>query len=303
MPKAKNDSLREKCPICPSFGYKVIYPSSVNFGKDLNGRTFSARRFPDRVHGTIVKCNKCGLVRTLEIIDSHQLSALYHNSQFTYNSLIDNLRFSYAKIVQEALRYSKRKNNFLDIGCGNGFMLEEAQKIGFKKVYGIEPSWNAISKAGKSVKSNIKHDILRPGIFNKNSFDVITVFQVFDHIPDPNHFLKICLTLLRPKGVLVLMNHDVESIFARVLGEKSPIIDIEHTYFYSQKTIAKILRKNGYRLLKAYSPSAKISIRYLMRLLPLPNNIKRSIQNSNIKPLDINLTIKLGNICAISTKR
>lgn len=303
MPKTKKEILREKCPVCSSLGYKVVYPSTADFDRDLNTRIFSARRLPDRVHGTIVRCNRCRLVRTYEIIDDRQLSKLYINSRFTYKNLTANLRSSYGRILQEAVEYSKWKNNFLEIGCGNGFMLEEALKIGFKKVSGIEPSHDAISRADKSVRSFIKQDILHQGVYPKNSFDMITAFQVFDHIPDPNHFLEMCLTLLRPNGILVLMNHDVESLSAKVLGERSPIIDIEHTYLYSRKTISKILRNNGYEILKTYSPPAVFSIRYLMRLLPLPQSFKKMAANSKFKLFDTKINVKPGNLCAISIKK
>ncbi|OHA68775.1 MAG: hypothetical protein A3D59_01175 [Candidatus Wildermuthbacteria bacterium RIFCSPHIGHO2_02_FULL_47_17] len=281
----------------------MIYPSTVNFGKDLNAKIFSARRLPDRIHGTIVKCSRCGLVRTYEVIDDSQLSKLYVNSRFTYKNLTNNLRTSYGIILQEAVKYFGRRNSFLEIGCGNGFMLEEALKIGFGKVSGIEPSRDAISRADKRIRSFIKQDILHQGVFPKNSFDMIAAFQVFDHIPNPNHFLKICLTLLRPKGILVLMNHDVESLSARVLGERSPIIDIEHTYLYSQKTIGKILRKNDYKVAKIYNPPAIFSIKYFLRLLPLPQSFKKVVEKSKSKLLDTNIRIKPGNLCAISIKK
>ena len=191
MSEQKKIELRERCALCGHNRYEVIYPSTVDFSKHLNAKIFSARRMPDRIHGTIVRCKKCSLIRTLEIISNDLLSKLYINSRFTYKNLTNNLRTSYGRILLDAIRYTKRKQSFLEIGCGNGFMLDEALKIGFQRVSGIEPSLEAISRAVKTIRPLIKQDILRPGVFRKNSFDVIAVFQVFDHIPDPNSFLKI----------------------------------------------------------------------------------------------------------------
>lgn len=303
MPENKKVELRKKCALCNHVEYEILYPSTVDFGKHLNTEIFSARRLPDRIHGTIVRCKKCGLVRTLEVIDDALLSKLYINSRFTYKNLTNNLRFSYGQILREAIKYSKDRNSFLEIGCGNGFMLDEALKIGFQKVAGIEPSRDAISRAAKTIQPMIKQDVLRPGIYRKNSFDVIAVFQVFDHIPDPNNFLKICLGLLRRGGVLVLMNHDVESFSASVLGERSPIIDIEHTYLYSQKTISKILKKNGYSVSAIYNPFTIFSLRYFLRLLPLQKKLKLAIEKSKSKIFDINIKMKPGNLCAIASKK
>lgn len=303
MPKNKKIELRNKCALCNNSGHEILYPSTVDFDKHLNTEIFSARRLPDRIHGTIVKCKKCGLVRTLEVINDDLLSKLYVNSRFTYKNLTNNLRSSYGEILLEAVKYSKNNGSFLEIGCGNGFMLDEALKIGFQKVAGIEPSLDAISRAPKTIQPMIKQDVLRPGIYRKNSFDVIAVFQVFDHIPDPNNFLKTCFRLLQRGGVLVLMNHDVESFSARVLGERSPIIDIEHTYLYSQKTISKILKINGYSIGAIYNPSTIFSLRYFLRLLPFPKEIKVAIEKSKSKLFDINIKIKPGNLCAIASKK
>lgn len=303
MPKAKKNLFRKKCPICSSEKYNVIYSSTVDFDIDLNTEIFSARRLPDRIHGTIIRCNQCKLVRTLEVIDDQRLSKLYANSRFTYKNLTLNLRSSYGRILHEAMALFSQRKSFLEIGCGNGFMLEEALKIGFKKVSGIEPSRDAILRANKSIAKSIKQDILHPGVYPKGSFDAIAAFQVFDHIPDPNQFLQICFNLLQPSGILILMNHDVTALSARVLGEKSPIIDIEHTYLYSQKTIQKILMKNGFSVIKVYDPPATLSVRYLLRLLPLPVYIKKTIEKSKNSLLNINISIHPGNLAVIAKKK
>ena len=295
------NKIRKRCPLCFGSGYKVVYPSTYNPKIHLNAAIFSARRLPDKIHGTIIKCNKCGLVRTREVVNPSTLNSLYSRSVFTYQNLTDNLRLSYGQVIKDASRFTK-KNDFLEIGCGNGFILAEAQKIGFKRVFGVEPSRDAVNRAKPGIKSRIKVDILKRNLFKENSFDLIAAFQVFDHIPDPNKFLKICRSLLKPGGLLVLMNHDVNALSAKLLGEKSPIFDIEHTFLYSQQTISKMIDLNGLQKVKVYGPKSIFSIHYFIRMLPLPETVKRLVEKSSLQIFDKNIKFNPGNLAIYAKK-
>ena len=289
------------CALCGSKQYRVVYPSTFRADHHLNTAIFSARRIPDRIHGTLVECRRCHLVRTLEIISLKQLQQLYQDSHFTYSHLTDNLRQTYTKILETTLPLLGSKNSFLDIGCGNGFVLEAAQKLGFEKTAGIEPSIDAAKQAKPGIRKRIKVDILRPGLFPAASFDLITAFQVFDHIPNPNSFLKLCHRLLNRTGLL-LMNHDVNALSARILKERSPIYDIEHSFLYNQATIRHMLEKNNFQVQKIYSPTAIFSLGYFLRLLPLPLWFKQWLETANDKLLDVKIKIHPGNLCAIARK-
>lgn len=292
------------CAICGNADSdRILFKKNFSAEKDLNTEIFSARRLPDKIHGTIVKCEKCGLVRSLETIDRKQLNKLYTDSDFTYSNLTQNLRNTYREILKAAGRFVSKKGAFLEIGCGNGFMLEEAKLLGYKKVMGVEPSVDAISYATKSIRNNIVNGILKNNTFPSSKFDLVCLFQVFDHIPDPNEFLEICHKILKPKGVLVLMNHNVRSGSARILGERSPIFDIEHTYLYDQDTIRQILINNQFKVKRVYSPQAIMTIRYITRLLPLPKIVKEYLSGLKFSTLDKTIKFHPGNLCAIAVKK
>lgn len=298
------NKIRKVCPICSNEEYKTVYQSTSNLSKDLNVKIFSARRLPDRVHSTIVKCRRCGLIRSLEIISEDQLNKLYAKSKFTYDNLTDNLENSYIDILNNATsKLNRKKIKILEIGCGNGFLLAKAKEVGYSNIVGLEPSSDAIEKAPKTIQKNIKLGMFVEDIFPTNSFDIICAFQVFDHIPNPNSFLSICYKLLRPGGKIVLMNHDVGSWSAKILGERSPIFDIEHPYLYSFSSIKKILVKNQFKIEKVYSPPAIMTLRYITRLLPIPNWLKKIITGPKFSFLDFNLKIYPGNLCAIAIKK
>jgi SAM-dependent methyltransferase len=278
-----------------------------NFSEsDLTADVFSARRMPDRIHYRIVKCKEDGLIRSSPVVDEKTLSELYGDSKFTYIGETENLIETYLGAIGPVLRTLPRDANILEVGCGNGFLLERLYLMGYKNVYGVEPSRDAVGQASESVRDNIVVDILRHGIFGQKKFQFIFFFQTLDHDRDPNGFLDACYAMLTSDGTVVAFNHDVDSFSARILKEKSPIIDIAHTYLYSRDTIKRIFVQHNFRPVKIYSPANTISVRYLLWLLPVSNKIKTGILDSRSRLvallLRIKLKLRLGNLCIVAKK-
>lgn len=298
--KIKFEKVR--CPICDTYeNSRVLYKKNFS-PKDLNVNIFSARRIPDRIHYQIVKCNTCGLVRSDPVASGKVLDLLYRNSKFTYNNEVDNLKLTYIEALQSCLKKMSAEANILEIGCGNGFVIEELQKMGFNNVYGIEPSLDAKDNAIVRVKSRITTGMFDKNSFDNNKFDLIFTFQTLDHIPDPNTFIKNVTSKLKKNGFFLAFNHDVSSYSSKIFGEKSPIIDIEHTFLYDRKTIIKLFEKFGIIIEKVYSPANIISLKHLIHLLPLPLKIKNRFTKSNSILMNLRFKAKLGNLCIIGQK-
>jgi SAM-dependent methyltransferase len=290
---------------CPNCGYKkyytVLYPENFSPG-DLNKNIFSARRMPDKIHYQLVQCNGCGLVRSTPTINITQLNNLYKKSRLTYDEEIGNLIVTYLHAMQPILQKLPHSAKILEIGCGNGFLVKELHDLGYINTYGIEPSWDAVNKAHQSVKRNLKHSILKRGMFPEETFDFIFFFQTLDHIPCPNGFLKECHRLLKKNGYILSFNHNIDSLASKLFGEHSPIIDIEHTFLYNPDTISLLFKKHGFKVEKVYSPLNYVSIRHIIRLSPIPKNIKNFILHKIATRLKINIKIKLGNLCLVGRK-
>jgi SAM-dependent methyltransferase len=265
---------------------------------------FSARRPPDRVHYRIVRCNACGLVRSDPVADPEVLARLYTHSAFDYSEEVANLRRTYRGYLARLDRYGANKGALLEIGCGNGFFLEEALGWGYLKAQGVEPSRAAIEAASPDVRPNILCDVMRPGLFGAGSFDVICLFQALDHISDPGALLDECLRVLRPGGLALCLNHNVEAMSARLLGERSPIVDIEHTYLYGPGTATRLFTERRFQVREVGGVLNRYSLRYLMRLVPLPGAPKRLLlaflKKSGIGRLP--LIVPLGNLYLIAEK-
>lgn len=291
------------CAICETLGNSdEVYPPTFD-DASFNDRVFSARRLPDRIHYRMVRCRTCGLVRSDPAADQGSLAELYGRSTFDYAAEVPNLRRTYGRYLARAKRYSSGKS-LLEIGCGNGFMLEEALALGYQDVRGVEPSGDAIESAAPSVRDRILRDIMRPGLFKDREFDTACMFQVFDHLPEPGALLDQVRSALRLGGVLLCFNHNIESVSARILGERSPIVDIEHCYLYSPATMSRLMKQHGFDVLESGAATNTLSLRHFLHLTPTPASLKRGIMGAadRIGAGRLALRLRLGNLYTIGRK-
>lgn len=301
------DFIDKKCAICGTLGNSTeLYPARLE-DEAIDAKAFSARRFYDRkIHFRWARCNQCGLLRSDPVLVAHEdLEKLYQESHFTYDAEVENLTNTYGRYLKKASVYNNKKERLLEIGCGNGFFLEEALRQGYSEVFGVEPSREAVAKAPEAIRKNIRMEMFRGDLFQQNFFDVVSIFQTLDHLTDPSMFLKDCFAILKPGGIFLAFNHNAGSWSANILGERSPIIDIEHTYLYDTKTMRTIFERNGFIVHEVHGAFNKISLEYLWTLVPIvPLRIKRAISGflrwSRLGK--IRVWAPLGNLYCIAQK-
>jgi SAM-dependent methyltransferase len=294
-----------RCTICGTEGNAAeIYPANFDFS-DFNPEIFSARRLPDRIHCRMVRCNACGLVRSDPVADATTLGELYRHSTFEYGAEVANLRRTYGRYLDKLDAFGVRKGSLLEIGCGNGFFIEEALTRGFSTVRGVEPSQGAVAKAAPQVRGSIVCDVMRPGLFEQGQFDVICMFQVLDHLPDPGGTLKEVHRVLKPGGFVLILNHNINAISARLLGERSPIIDIEHTYLYDRRTLRLLFIGANFAVQRVGMAWNSYSLEYLWRLFPMSVRTKNAVSRI-LKWTGIGkqtLSVPLGNMWLIASRK
>ncbi len=290
-------NIDTKCPICSTYGNsESIYPSNVNI-ESFNTEVFSARRLPDRQHYQWVRCSTCGLLRSDPILEVN-LTQLYEESTFDYSTEVNGLKKTYLGLVKKAIDNDLSPRSIFEVGGGNGFFLEAAKDFGFKKVAGIEPSHAAINAAREDVKPHLIASMMSNSVLPKNTFQVGAMFHTLDHLQDPIQTLKDCLEALEPGGTFVVAVHNERSWSARLLGERSPIIDVEHTYLYSLSTGIQIFEKAGFTNVRSGSYSNHYSLAYILHLLPISRRFRKLVLGSWVGDLlsKIKIVVPLGNM-------
>ena len=301
------------CAICGKPGTTAqadeqLYPAKVTFD-DLNPDAFTARRHAAKdlgpPHYRIVRCRQCGLVRSDPTAPAAILDRLYRESELTYAPETANLRYTYGRYITKAKKHGSVNQSFLEIGCGDGFMLEEASRLGFRDVTGVEPSTAALQHASVETRPRIRAEMFRPCLFQSQSFDLIALFQTFDHISDPAAALVEFHRLLRPGGRVLFLQHNVKAISACILGERSPIIDIGHTYLYDPATLGSMVRLHRFDPVEQGSVWNRYSIRYLISLMPISPTSKQFLRSwaARVALEGLNISAPLGNMYGIAKKR
>ena len=255
----------------------------------------------DYTHFQIVKCKTCNLVRSDPIIDPELIDNLYEQSDCSYTTEKENepLARTYGRYLENIVNsYDVNRSSYLDIGCSNGFMIEKAIEMGFSNASGIEPSLAAIEHASDKIKARIIPGMFDSSKFENETFDLISFFQTFDHIIEPNEFLQDVRKKLNEKGFVIAINHNIGSISYKFLREKSPIIDIEHTYLYDLTTMRKIFEKNQFKVHKVFPVKNWVTLSRLLELMPInekSKNVLAKIQNG-LGIQNMQLPLYLGNL-------
>ena len=272
----------------------MLYPQTFE-DEDLNAEVFSARRVTEHFHYKIFKCKKTGLIFSGEILSDDVLLKLYAGSKITFNEYTHLIRKDYWRHLKP-FAASLIKERALEIGCSNGFFLEELLEQGYREVFGCEPSLEAKNLAPSRVKENIYSGFFTQGIYPDNFFDLVCSFQTLDHLSEPLDILKTCYNILKPGGHAYFITHDVNGLQARIFGEKSPIIDVEHIYLFNNKTLSMLGEKAGFRTIKTFSVRNTYPLKYWMSHAPIPMkkfflNIAKhtGLENRNI-------SIRAGNL-------
>ncbi len=136
----------------------------------------------------------------------------------------------------------------LDVGCGYGFLLNEMQSRGWD-VKGLEVSKTGRDYTRSKWSFQVYSQPLETLELPENTFDVVTLLYVIEHVFDPLKLLLKINRILKPGG-LVLLRWPHTTPVVRILGPLSSKLDLYHTpyhlYDFSPKTIERILFKTGF---------------------------------------------------------
>ncbi len=297
--------ITKRCLICKDEEkLSELYPRNFK-DEDLTPAVFSARRVTEHWHYRMVRCENCGLVFSAETLADSELFDLYSASQVTFSEHQDTIRKDYWKPLA---KYRDRLKNqaALEVGCSSGFFLDQLMDEGIDDVWGFEPSTQAKDIASDRVKPKIQNRFFEgkkslPG----QDFGLVCCFQTLDHLSDPLGFLENCREVLKPGGLVYLVTHNVDALQAKVLGEKSPIVDVEHIYLFNKTTLPRILDDSGFNVLETRSLQNSYPLRYWATMLPMPKGVK----NATLSALkgfglsEFSPSVSAGNMYAIAERR
>jgi len=154
----------------------------------------------------------------------------------------------------------------LDVGSATGFFMNIAKSRGFD-VFGVEMSDFAAEKGRKTGLDIVTGDLSTPH-FPDEYFDIITMFDVLEHVTDPKATLLEARRILVKDGLLVINTPDAESFWAKILGKHWQLImPPEHIHYFSPKNLSEYLSKNGFETVINTKIEKRFTLQYIFKML------------------------------------
>jgi len=233
------------CPLCASERLRAKYRVRHISGDSLHLWALEGG-FPA---STVVECQKCGFLCKKERPSGAYLGEHYTRSGEEYLDRVaedhPTIREDFRTAREMLRRAFPQQGSVLDVGCASGFFLESLGR-GWEK-HGLEIFQLAAQRArGRDGIVVHECDIDRAG-FADDSFDVVTAFDVVEHLAEPTQFFREARRILKPEGRLILGTGSTSSFGARMSQNRWSYFSIpEHVSFFSPRSLETGLRSAGF---------------------------------------------------------
>jgi len=212
------------------------------------------------------KCLDCG------IMFSSQLKSADPNSVYVnYYQNETPIRFRFGiEFIVKAFRLLRafrlytinpQAKSILDIGSGRGFTLYYLKKyFGYKKTVGTQIEKNAYLFSKNKLGLDIYNKDLLDFSLPSNSFDLVTIMHVLEHVKYPEKYVIKIKSLLKKNGMIVIEVPNYDSWTRRFCNGYWLGLDLKyHLYFFNKKSLCSLLKKHGFKILKTHTFSLEYS--------------------------------------------
>ena len=192
------------------------------------------------------KCLKCGTVFLGEYSDRFvpELYAYYDKYEnLGKEDVFDPITSARCEDLLHWLSHFGIGRKVLDVGCGLGQFVEVANRSGWV-AEGLELSRQAVNFACRHGLAVQELDFLSSAI-KTDSYDVLTLFEVIEHVPDPVAFLQRAGEVVRPGGLVYVTTPNFSSADRRLLGKGWEIIHREHLTYFTPRTLLALVKKTS----------------------------------------------------------
>jgi SAM-dependent methyltransferase len=251
------------CNLCGADDAAELYPSTLEQSSDWHA--FRCTHSGYGMHPPIVQCRRCGLVYADprphgdDILETYQA---VEDPLYIEEREGRVLTFQHHLKPLEQLTGAPVGRPLLDVGAYTGVFVEIAAQHGWD-AWGVEPSRWAVEQA-QARGLRVAQGTLETADLPEAHFQVLTMWDVIEHLTNPRQALERAHRFLKPNGLLVVHTIDIESRFARLMGPSWPWLMEMHIYYFSRRTLWKMLEGCGFRVLAARPQGRYLRLGYLM---------------------------------------
>ncbi|GEM_PF-705434 len=262
-PPAASTSVKPdpSCPVCGSGRFRRIAPVRTTYRRAVLGAAWDAGE-----EYSVCSCEGCGHlairpVPSPEFLDLFYRSYMDAASRGFYRAHFEDEREDGPHVVRAraratALARRSRGGRLLDVGCGPGVFLRVARQAGFE-VFGVEPHAETADMAHRRTGARMCVAPIERADWEDASLDVVTMWDVLEHLRDPRDAVARASRWVRPGGWLGLETPDAGSLLHRLarasfratggrVTKPMSIYDVHHLHYFDGKGLRRLLAEHGF---------------------------------------------------------
>lgn len=235
----------------------------------------------------VVRCPHCGLIYVDPQPPLADLKRYYPAGHQQAEPAAYELMDAKARVRFVAQHVPAKPGLALDVGCGKGLLLQGLRERDWQ-VYGTELSEISSSHA-RSKGLTVYTSMVEEAPFEAGSFDLITLFHVLEHLPQPKNTISVLFTLLRPGGSLLIEVPNIGSWYAKSFGDDWFHYDVpRHLFHFNPQTLHQLISNAGFVITRTDTHNIQYDAfgavqSFLNRILDKPN----LLNNFNTKQITL----------------
>lgn len=256
----RSHAAGHRCYLCGSVQLKVRFPGRGS--TDAGARAYACTSMGHGSHPPIWLCAACGMLAQSPMPTDAELRAAYEAVEDPVYEMEKHSRYFTFRRVMRRLGPGVGRR-LLDVGAYCGYFLDVARESGYRPE-GMEYSHWAADRArelGFEIHRTCLTDVAARGA----RYDVVTMWDVIEHMADPRSELEAVFMMLPPGGRLYLSTIDANSAIARLLGPRWPWLMDMHLYYFTRRTITALLNDVGFQVCGIDRYTHVVSARYLFQ--------------------------------------
>jgi len=236
------------CGLCGAEDFELRFPGAIDDSKNAKLHFSSSRQ--SALHYDVVCCSRCGLLLENPRDDQPVLAEVYAGLRDdVYDGDARNRHAAAADYLRLVRGEHAPPARLLDLGCGTGYFAASASAAGYE-VQGADPSsWSIERARQRCARATFAVSSLE-AFEPQSPLDVVTLWDVLEHVHSPRAALSHVHSWLEPGGLLLMSMPNAESLVARALASRWVLLLREHLWYFSPSTIARLLDECGFELVR-----------------------------------------------------
>jgi 2-polyprenyl-3-methyl-5-hydroxy-6-metoxy-1,4-benzoquinol methylase len=241
-----------------------------------------SRTYRKKAEACYYRCPACGALFQHPVPDRSAVQG-YANVEYEHGAYREYVQAREMKLEHFRRRVAivsrfARGRSLLDAGCSCGYFLEVAAAEGYD-VRGVEFSSNAIAAARPEIRNRIRRghleDLCAEGM---HRFDVVTAFDIIEHLERPVDFLRQARQALQPGGILVVTTPDAGHWLGRLMGSRWPMLQpMQHLTIFSRRALRLALEEAGFQVAVVETAHKVVSAEYLLSQIQQLNPVVHTV--------------------------